>query len=262
MHPNTPHTSDEQRKAAVCQKARQLGANLVRVCPVSRWAEHPIQDPSFWPQNIWPWATHVVVLGIPLYLPMMRTAPSMVYQELYDTSNRVLDDLAYRLTNFISCELGYRALYFPRDCYSSIEVLLKNPSAAFSHVLSAYYAGMGTIGDSHNLLTPEFGPRLRMVSVLTDAPLTPDPMLEQDLCLHCGLCLKHCPSHCFHDAGGGPYEMDKIACTAYHVQLKRNHHWPCGLCACVCPVGADFQLYRGQPAVSPEGVQHCQAFGS
>lgn len=153
---------------------------------MERWAEYPIQRPEFWPQHIWPWVKNVIVLGIPLYVPMMAAAPSMIYQELYDASNRILDDMAYRLTNFITTELGYRALYFPRDCYYSIEVLLDRPEAAFSHVLAAYYAGMGTIGDSHNLITKEFGPRLRMVSVLTDAPIAADAMLEEQLYTHCG----------------------------------------------------------------------------
>lgn len=93
----------------------------------------------------------------------------MVYQELYDTSNRVLDDMAYRLTNYIVNRLGYKAIFFPRDCYYNIDVLVDNPNAAFSHVMAGYYAGMGTIGDSHNLITKEFGPRLRIVSILTDA---------------------------------------------------------------------------------------------
>ena len=29
-------------------------------------------------------------------------------------------------------------------------------SAAFSHVVAGYYAGLGTFGDSHNLITKEF----------------------------------------------------------------------------------------------------------
>lgn len=249
-------------KRRICEKSRELGANLVRSCPAERWAEHPIQDPAFWPQHIWPWVKNVIVLGIPLYAPMMASAPSMVYQELYDTSNRVLDDMAYRLTNFIATELGYRALYFPRDCYYSIETLLDRPEAAFSHVLAAYYAGMGTIGDSHNLLTKEFGPRLRMVSILTDAPLAADAMLEGQLCLHCGKCLRECPSHCFTRKGEGEYEMDKNACTRYHVELKRARHWPCGRCALVCPVGDDLAPYRGVPLIAQEGRRHCAACGS
>ncbi len=249
-------------KQTLCAKAAELGANIVRSAPVERWEKFPIQSPEFWPQNIWPWVKHVIVLGIPLYTPMMSTAPSMVYQELYDTSNRVLDDIAYRLTNYIINTLSYRATFFPRDCYYSIDVLLNNPSAAFSHVIAGYYAGVGTIGDSHNLITKEFGPRLRIVSILTDAPLEPDEMLQNNLCIHCKKCLNNCPSHCFQEDGDNIYHMDKIACTEYHVKIKESHHWPCGICANICPVGDDLKAFRGIQIVSPEGIEHCQNYGS
>ena len=67
-----------------------------------------------------------------------------------------------------------RALYFPRDCYFNISVLVKNPNAAFSHVIAGYYAGIGTIGDSHNLLSKEFDPRIRLVSIITDLDIPED----------------------------------------------------------------------------------------
>ena len=58
---------------------------------------------------------------------------------------------------------------------------MDNSDAAFSHVVAAYYAGMGSIGDSHNLITKEFGPRIRLVSILTDAPIPPDYAGKQHL---------------------------------------------------------------------------------
>lgn len=252
----------EELKDEIYKKAHDLGANLVRSCPVCRWEENPLQKSEFWPQNIWPWVKNVIVLGIPLYLPMVNTTPSMVYQELYDTSNRVLDDIAYRLANAIISETGYKALFFPRDCYYNIESLENNPNAAFSHVLAGYYAGMGSIGDSHNLITKEFGPRIRLVSVLTDAPFSPDCMLEENLCIHCKKCLKNCPSHCFKDNGNGIYQMDKPACTRYHIKIKQEHHWPCGVCIASCPIGEDRKRYHGSPIVTEKGIEHCQRFGS
>ncbi|MGM9533524.1 4Fe-4S dicluster domain-containing protein [Intestinibacter sp.] len=255
----------EQLKEKICEKAYDLGVNIIKSCSVSKWEEMPIQAPEFWPQNIWPWAKNVIVLGIPLYEPMINTTPSMVYQELYDTSNRVLDDMAYKLTNYIVTKLGYKAIYFPRDCYYSIEVLLKNPNAAFSHVIAGYYAGVGTIGDSHNLITKEFGPRLRLVSIITDAPIPADEMLEEDLCIHCKKCLKNCPAKCFEENIEDKkdiYKMDKVACTQRNVDVKNDHHWPCGICISVCPVGEDLKMYKGVTITSKEGIKHCQSYGS
>ena len=251
-----------EMKSKIIEKAKELGANLVRSCSVDKWHDIPIQEPSFWPENVWPWSKNVIVLAIPLFAPMVQTTPSMVYQELYDTSNRILDDISYKLANYIVSELGYRAIFFPRDCYYSIDVLVENPNAAFSHVMSGYYAGIGTIGDSHNLLSKEFGPRMRVVSIITDAPIPEDPMLEDNLCIHCGLCMKKCPVQCFTDNGGDVYDMDKVACTVHHVNLKNDHHWPCGICTSVCPVGEDMKMYRSEKSVTSEGIRHCQSFGS
>lgn len=56
--------------------------------------------------------------------------------------------------------------------------------------------------------------------------------------------------------------MDKVVCTEYHVDLVNQHHWPCGKCVSVCPVGDDMKVYRGSEIVSKEGIKHCQSFGS
>lgn len=106
-----------------------------------------------------------------------------------------------------------RVLYFPRDCYFNISVLVRNPNAAFSHVIAGYYAGIGTIGDSHNLLSKEFDPRIRLVSIITDLDIPEDEILEKNLCLHCKKCMKNCPSKCFSENGKDIYKMDKVVCT-------------------------------------------------
>ena len=249
-------------KKAVTEKATELGAAMAGVAPAERWRTAPMQKSEFHPLSIWPWCKNVIVMAVPLYLPMIASTPSMVYQELYDTTNRVLDDIAYKLAGYITAELGYRAMYFPRDCYYDINTLLDKPEAAFSHVIAGYYAGLGTIGDSRNLITKEFGPRVRLVSVITDAPMPADDMIGEDLCLHCGKCARECPSGCFSQGGGSVYDMDKDACTKYHIELKKQKHWPCGVCAGVCPVGEDARLYRGTKPISEEGKEHCRYYGS
>ena len=248
-------------KRLVVDRALELGASLVRSCPTDRWEEHPIQDRPYRPRSIWPWAENAIVMGIPVFAPMVATTPSMVHQELYNTSNRILDDMAYRMTAWLT-SMGHRAVFFPRDCYYNIEVLLDDPTAAFSHVLAGYYSGMGTIGASHNLLTQEFGPRVRMVTVLTDADIEADPMLDADLCLHCGKCMRRCPAGTFSDGEDGFYDMNMERCVRHHLKLKGEHHWPCGICLDVCPVGDDLARYRGAAIVTPEGRDHCGRHGS
>lgn len=241
--------------------AHTLGIRLLRTCSADMWDRVPIQDPEYRPRNILPWAENAVVMGIPLFIPMVHSAPSMVYQELYNTTNRILDDAAYRITLLLD-DAGFKAAYMPRYGYYGIDALLGNHEAAFSHVLAGYYSGMGTIGDCHNLITKEYGPRVRIVTVLTDAPLEPDPMCPEDLCIHCGKCLRECPSHAFTDTGDGQYSMDFDACTRYHMKLKDERHWPCGTCVKVCPVGDDVRKYRGTVPMTNSGREHCGRKGS
>lgn len=256
---------DEKLKSEIYQRATELGAKIVRTCSVSKWETNPLQKPEFWPQNIWPWAKNVIVLAIPLLYPMAATAPSMVYKEQYDTSNRIMDDIGYFLASYINTEKQYRAFYFPRDCYDGMEALLRHEEAAFSHVIAGYYAGVGTIGDSHNLITKEYGPRIRLVSVITDAPIEPDEMIKDSYCTHCGVCLKKCPAQCFTkdaDSDLTIYCFDKEKCTRYHIDLIKEHRFPCGYCATFCPVGEDLKIYKEQKVVSENGIKHCQTYGS
>lgn len=252
------------RKAQLKRHATSWGANLFGVANVERWAEDPHQLQAYWPQSIWPWAQSVIVLGAQIYPSMIETTPSVVYSELYNTTNRMLDEIAYRVANELN-QQGFRAHFFPRDCYGDISVLVKKPEAAFSQVLAGLYAGLGTIGWNHTLLTKAYGPRVRLVSVITDAVLPPDPLMKKDLCRHCGLCVKHCPMKALTPPAAGEHvqvaEMDKHKCAQYHAQLKSEFRYPCGRCAAVCPVGEDKKIY-GAHAVSPEGIAHVQDFGS
>lgn len=248
-------------KGKIKREAKKLGINLIGFADVERWEEEKDVGREFFPQSIWPWSRSVVVMAARIFLPMLETTPSVVYSELYNTTNRFLDESAYKVANYLNA-LGYRAFFFPRDCYGDISVLTKKPAAAFSHVIAGKYAGLGTIGFNHTLLTREFGPRVRLVSVITDAELPPDPMIREELCIHCRLCQKMCPTKAFTEQDGHPVaDMDKIKCAEYHQKLKREFRYPCGVCTAVCPVGEDRKIY-GKSSVSKEGIAHCRNFGS
>lgn len=168
---------DFDLKESIINESNRLGTNIIGFAPVERWEEFKDTKSEFFPQNIWPGVRTVIVLGIQIFLPMLETTPSSLYSELYNTLNRLTDDMAYNLANYLNRK-GNKAFFFPRDCYGDISVLIKKPEAAFSHVLAGKYAGLGTIGRNHTLLTREFGPRVRLVSVLTYAVITPSKMYE------------------------------------------------------------------------------------
>lgn len=230
-------------KEAVRGEALRLGADLVGFAPVGRWDEYGEVEPDYRPRALMPQARSVVVVAVPMLLPVIDSTPSINYQEMYDTSNRLLDEIAFRLATWL-VRRGYPSIGLPRDGYASLEALLTNPLGSFSHVFAGKYAGLGTIGASHNLLGPEYGPRLRLNSILTEAEIPGDSVLPGELCTRCDLCEKLCPAKAITCSEGEVIaDLDKDACTRQHIRLRDEGHWPCGICAKVCPIGADRRLF-------------------
>lgn len=102
------------------------------------------------------------------------------------------------------------------------------------YVHVALEAGMGTIGHHGILITPEFGPRVRLGVLLTEAPIEPTVREEEkDDCIHCNGCVEICPVEAIKhpDDTGKLYEVDLMRCKFY-----RNNVDNCGLCMKVCGV--------------------------
>lgn len=79
--------------------------------------------------------------------------------------------------------LGYQAIPCGNDTACSIPIAID--------------AGLGELAKSGLLITPEFGPRVRLAKVFTDLPLVPDRPIEfgvWDFCMRCEKCAENCPS--------------------------------------------------------------------
>ncbi|MFQ6074091.1 MAG: reductive dehalogenase [Candidatus Bathyarchaeia archaeon] len=85
------------------------------------------------------------------------------------------------LAQFIR-NLGYQALPCGNDTALSIPLAID--------------AGLGELGRSGLLITPQFGPRVRLCKVLTDLPMKPDKPIDfgvREFCERCKKCLESCP---------------------------------------------------------------------
>jgi len=245
----------ENLKNEILDKCKTLGIPVVGFASVDRWKNPPKELPNrfsewipeeFWPQSIYPEVKTVIVIGLPVALPVVETAPSIYYRELYETVNAALDLKAYEIANFL-IEKGYPSIYLPRDCYGDIYVLLENPLAFFSHKNAAYLAGLGSFGQNNVLLTPEYGPRIRFTSIFTTAVIESDPIKTGDLCTRCLLCVKKCPVNAINeerDEMDFPLSMDKIRCATRSSKLREEYRYPCGICIKVCPVGRDRKFFK------------------
>ena len=79
--------------------------------------------------------------------------------------------------------LGYKAIACGNDTACSIPIAID--------------AGLGELARNGLLITPNFGPRVRLAKVFTDLPLIPDKPIEfgvWDFCMRCEKCAQKCPS--------------------------------------------------------------------
>ena len=160
-------------------------------------------------------------------------------QHAYDVVNLRLDLIASQLGSRLQRE-GYRAYPVP----ASRRVDDARLCAIFSHKLAAHLAGLGWIGKSCLLVTPQAGPRVRWVSVLTDAPLPAAAQPMEDRCGGCRQCVDICPVQAF---TGQPFRAgepraaryDAHKCDRYFEEMKIRdvESAVCGLCLYVCPYG-------------------------
>lgn len=187
-----------------------------------------------------------VVMGIVLLDSLVDLLPesgdtttSLLYRHhAYDVVNQSLDQMALRVANIIQRE-GYAALPVPASRRTDDEHIC----GIFSQKLAAHMAGCGWIGKNCLLITPEHGPRVRWITVLTDAPLTPTgtPMAER--CGSCTLCVKICPQKAitgksFNEKEPREVRFDAAACDHYFQELEETRGVAvCGLCLYICPYG-------------------------
>lgn len=187
-----------------------------------------------------------ISIGIALLDPVVNQLPkrsekpaAIEYRHhAYDIVNDRLDIIASQLSSVLQQE-GYRAYPVPASKRADDERIC----AFFSHKLAAHLAGLGWIGKSCLLITPDAGPRVRFATVLTDAPLEPTGQPMQERCGDCRECVDICPVGAF---TGRPFDereprearYDARRCAQYHQELeKRNGVGVCGMCLYVCPFG-------------------------
>jgi epoxyqueuosine reductase len=155
----------------------------------------------------------------------------------YEVINRRLDQTASIMSSLIQ-KNGYRAFPIPASERADDEKM----SAQFSHKLAAHLAGLGWIGKSCLLITPQAGPRVRWTTVLTDAPLpVGEPMEER--CGGCEECVDICPQKAFtgrsfHEEEPREARYDARKCQGYLRELEASTGLGvCGMCLYVCPHG-------------------------
>jgi epoxyqueuosine reductase QueG len=105
-----------------------------------------------------------------------------------------------------------------------------------SHKHAAVAAGLGVLGKSTLLITPQFGNRINLVSIITDLEIDPNDVITTPLCPpNCHLCIDACPVKALREK----QPIQQPLCRS-HCWTKLSRGFPvlqCWKCREICPSG-------------------------
>lgn len=212
--------------------ARSRGADIVGIAPVERFEKAPA---GFHPREIMSKVESVIVIGKRFPLGVLKGNSKGAVTITYETIFAMLDCCAYEIISFIE-KRGGQAMPIPADTpYLYWDADKQEGRGDLSHKHAAVLAGLGSLGKNTLLLTPEFGNRVNLASVLANLSFEADPLLEADLCIpDCDLCIKACPGNAIQGDG----TVIQKECRKFHTETTPRGFklFACWECRKVCPV--------------------------
>ncbi|MFP4029881.1 MAG: 4Fe-4S binding protein [Candidatus Brocadiia bacterium] len=202
---------------AVKRKALAFGADAVGIGNIQRWNDAPTQMD---PKQIMPECKSVIAMAFRVMRGSMRGVEEGTYFSNYSAMGYggitylYMPMTVLNLCKFIE-DRGYEAVpmghqsdwrgidaYYTReggrlkpDYSRPVAPGRAAPDVMIHLRIAGYLCGLGEIGYSAMLLTPEFGPRNRVGVIMTDVELEPDPIYDgPELCNRCMACVRDCPT--------------------------------------------------------------------
>ncbi len=200
-----PIDDPAEMSAEVKQTARLFGADLVGICRVDdRWiySHDGSGDPIVVPSDY----RYAIVMGIAMDRDAVMTSPA--YESAaatgigYSRMAFAIASMAQFLRN-----LRYNAIPMGNDTALSIPLAID--------------AGLGQLGRNGLLVTPEYGPCVRLCKLFTDLPLEPDVPIDfglMDTCLACSRCADACEGEAISTAREPSFE---VACPSNNTGILR-----------------------------------------
>jgi len=156
-----------------------------------------------------PRAVSIGVALDPAAIRDIKDGPTARYFAEYGRANALLGRLGEQIARIL-IDAGYRARPFPATTEQIDRTTL---SVKLQHKTVATRAGLGWIGRSGLLVTREYGPAVRLTSVLTDAEFETGTPTDASHCGNCRLCVERCPAQA-------------IAGRDWEPGLAREHIYP------------------------------------
>lgn len=175
----------------------------------------------------------------------VEESPTHPYFHQYRTTNAFIDQLLYTIGLKLQAK-GFRVVQVAAS--QSISKNGNGYQALFSHRAAAVHGGLGWIGRNNSLVTPEFGPRVRLGTLFIeekeDNPLEADKPTTQSYCGNCNRCATKCPAYALSgekwQVGLSREALVDVKACSEHMHAAYQHIGRgvvCGICIAVCPVG-------------------------
>ncbi len=192
------------------------------------------------PQELPSGLNQVIVVAQAMDYDLIRTVPSALSGAAtglgYSHDALVVLSIAQYIRN-----LGYNAVASMNDTALAIPLAIK--------------AGLGEYGRNGLLITPKFGPRIRLGKIFTELPLAPDKPIRfgvKEFCQICRRCADGCPvkaipqgetSSKIHNQsnikGIRKWSVNGEKCFNYWVAQNSD----CSICIRVCPYNKDYRQW-------------------
>ncbi len=190
-------------------------------------------------------ANSIIILAMILDDPVLD---AWTQSPSWPVGKNFIDEAIARVATIIALKLTKRG--YPSRTFRYGDVYLKHLSV---------HAGLGIIGENNLLITPEYGPHIRLRGLITTAKLVPSKSLlgKFNPCIGCPApppCVKACPAGAFNKSQRSKEELTsssnkrvprsgyaKETCREYSLaHLKQigpfTYLW-CRACEEACPVG-------------------------
>ena len=221
------------------EMSKRFGADLFGVASAEDLNDAP---QGHRPKDILPNAKSVIVLGMKMLDAQTDILPTN--GDFFGVSPR--QDMFKGHSTFISQELdraGYAiARFLEKKSFKAYHQMASKGGTDQRFLMGllslkhmATKSGLGVFGRHSLLITPQYGPRVRLTAIVTDAELQPSTSIDRDFCKDCeNPCISLCPANALekpsHDSS---YEINKFACCQY-----LNTRPTCSVCLKVCPIGS------------------------
>jgi epoxyqueuosine reductase len=179
----------------------------------------------------------------------IQEGPTLAYLDHYNRINEVLSSVSSKIKASLNKQGIKSAIIKPTISTGSkaYEKYLETLTTEVSHKMVATRAGLGWIGKTDLFISPKFGPRLRLVSILVDKKISANGIpINKSKCGKCRICVEKCPAdaatgrlwnfNVYRDEFFNAYKCREKCGELARSKLNVDKRI-CGICVSVCPVG-------------------------